>query len=262
MQAEIRLMVRLMKKICAFFAISLLAIGLLMLPVLGDVTPPPTLTITVLDGSNYTPVVGAEVRIIGPQNSTIITAYDGTAVFRDIPVGRYLMLLGGNYPMASPQIVQVRQNTSLTILYGHTKAYFTYGPGQPLVNETIRFDAAQSSSTGIITNYDWNFGDNTYGTNLTVSHAYTAPGQYRVSLTVTSTVGASTYTQSVRVMAEPQNNAVYLIILPLALPFILAFFLLRRRHYCIIIQARIPPSRTHPHCPGNGECDNCKVTPC
>lgn len=58
---------------------------------------------------------------------------------------------------------------------------------------SVAFSAACSSvPTGqTITDYKWNFGDNTTGTGQSPSHTYTAPGHYTVTLTITSTSGLS-----------------------------------------------------------------------
>ena len=65
-------------------------------------------------------------------------------------------------------------------------------------NRTVSFDA--SSSTDIdssITNYQWNFGDGTTGSNAFASHTYKRNGTYTVTLTITDSFGASTTTSRV-----------------------------------------------------------------
>jgi PKD repeat protein len=59
-------------------------------------------------------------------------------------------------------------------------------PYQGNVNSQILFDGSKShDSDGNITKWTWTFGDNTNGTGKTVRHAYTKPGTYTVTLTVT-----------------------------------------------------------------------------
>ena len=53
-----------------------------------------------------------------------------------------------------------------------------------------------SVSTGVITEYLWDFGDATTSTELAPRHQYSSAGTYTVSLTVTSPVGADTITRT------------------------------------------------------------------
>ncbi len=65
--------------------------------------------------------------------------------------------------------------------------------GKFLVGKSYLFDAAKSNSpNGKITQYSWNFGDNS-GTQKVrnISHAFQANGTYEITLTVTDEAGAS-----------------------------------------------------------------------
>ena len=42
---------------------------------------------------------------------------------------------------------------------------------------------------GVVTSYEWSFGDNEYGAGPTASHTYAAPGSYAVTLIVTDDTG-------------------------------------------------------------------------
>jgi PKD repeat protein len=65
-------------------------------------------------------------------------------------------------------------------------ANFTYAPQNPVINQTITFDASNSYDDGNITSYKWNFGDETNGTGDTTSHSYSSAGNYgRVPLSST-----------------------------------------------------------------------------
>jgi PKD repeat protein len=58
----------------------------------------------------------------------------------------------------------------------------------------VTFDASGSHDTnqgGTITSYSWDFGDGSGDSGVTVSHAYTSPGTYSVTLTVTNSLGYS-----------------------------------------------------------------------
>jgi parallel beta-helix repeat protein len=70
-------------------------------------------------------------------------------------------------------------------------ASFTYSPLNPVANETITFNASNSSdSDGFIVNYEWGFGDELNKTGEAVTHAYASPGNYNVILSVTDNDGA------------------------------------------------------------------------
>ncbi|MGH7595302.1 MAG: YCF48-related protein, partial [bacterium] len=63
---------------------------------------------------------------------------------------------------------------------------------QAKVNEPITFDASQSfDPDGQITEYLWNFGDNTTSNQKVATHAYAQAGNYLVQLTVTDDMGAT-----------------------------------------------------------------------
>jgi len=60
------------------------------------------------------------------------------------------------------------------------------------IGETVNFDGSASSDTdGAIVSYSWNFGDGGTAEGASVSHVYTAAGDYTVTLTVTDNSGAS-----------------------------------------------------------------------
>jgi len=72
---------------------------------------------------------------------------------------------------------------------------FTYSPLEPLVNETINFDATTSQPNGgSITDYSWNFGDGQTGAESTATHLYSATGTFTVTLTVTDDEGLTNST--------------------------------------------------------------------
>ena len=53
----------------------------------------------------------------------------------------------------------------------------------------VSFDGSTSTDNGIITGYNWDFGDGTTGTGVTSTHRYAAAGTYTVSLRVTDDDG-------------------------------------------------------------------------
>ena len=62
-----------------------------------------------------------------------------------------------------------------------------------VANVSMTFDA--SSSTGFISTYKWDFGDNSTLTGQKVSHTYTTDGTYTVKLTVTTESGLTSSAQ-------------------------------------------------------------------
>jgi PKD repeat protein len=72
-------------------------------------------------------------------------------------------------------------------------AIFSFAPQQPLVNQTVSFDASTSyDPDGTILSYQWSFGDGTPNVTTadkTATHAYSTVGNYTVALTVTDNAG-------------------------------------------------------------------------
>ena len=71
-------------------------------------------------------------------------------------------------------------------------ASFTYSPLNPIVNQSITFNASSSwtfDPDAAIISYEWVFGDGTGGTGKIVNHTYPSPGNYVVSLKVTDSDG-------------------------------------------------------------------------
>lgn len=83
-------------------------------------------------------------------------------------------------------------SVSLPITVGgqRPEASFTYSPSSPVQNENVNFDGSGSSdSDGYIVGYSWNFDDWNTDSGATVPHAYSLPGSYSVTLTVTDNSG-------------------------------------------------------------------------
>ena len=87
------------------------------------------------------------------------------------------------------------------------------GPDRPIaVGEIAHLDAGGSSDAdGAILNWSWDFGDGAKGEGQTAQYAWTAPGVYPVTLTVTdnSATGSATASTSfeVTVSAAPVADA-------------------------------------------------------
>ncbi len=86
-------------------------------------------------------------------------------------------------------------------------ANFTYSPPNPVVSQSVTFDASSSyDPDGTIVSYEWKFGDgNISNTTIpTITHSYQLAGNYNVTLTVTDNASAKSSTS--KVVAVPPSN--------------------------------------------------------
>lgn len=90
-------------------------------------------------------------------------------------------------------------------------ADFNATPLSACTNEGINFNSLSSTNGGAaITNYAWDFGDGFAGNGETVSHSYTTPGTYTVTLVVTNANGlADAEIKSNYITIQPSPNASY-----------------------------------------------------
>jgi len=109
-------------------------------------------------------------------------------VEKDLP-GVGAGIVGGQTPAAGSQGTT---QTVVTITVGNggtsdlpPKAAFSATPETAMVGQPVAFDATGSSDNSAITVYFWEFGDSTDSEGKTVTHAFTAPGTYEVTLWVT-----------------------------------------------------------------------------
>jgi PKD repeat protein len=82
------------------------------------------------------------------------------------------------------------------------EASFVYYPEDPVINQTISFNASNSTD-GEIERYDWDFGDETAGTGQVVTHSYSSAGDYAVKLIVTDDEGATNSTTEIILIGIP-----------------------------------------------------------
>jgi PKD repeat protein len=108
-------------------------------------------------------------------------------------------------------------------------ASFTYSPLNPLVNETISFDASCcTDSDGTIVSYSWDFGDALTSTSQNPTHVYVKEGIYSVTLTITGNDGLTdTATASIGEIVIPEFTLWN--ILPLFLPIISTALIFRSK---------------------------------
>jgi parallel beta-helix repeat protein len=83
----------------------------------------------------------------------------------------------------------------------HPEANFTFNPSLPEVGETVNFIDKSFDPDGYIVSWFWDFGDGTTSNARNTTHAYSSPGNYTVSLTVTDDKGVmNTTTKLIRVI--------------------------------------------------------------
>lgn len=80
-------------------------------------------------------------------------------------------------------------------------ASFVSSAIDPVVSGEVTFDASESyDPDGEIVSYEWNFGDGNTSTDEIVTHAYSVPGEYLVSLVVVDNDGVvSTHSRTIQV---------------------------------------------------------------
>jgi len=83
------------------------------------------------------------------------------------------------------------------------QALFTFSPQNPRSGEAVLFDAADSlDADGRITQYNWDFGDGTTASGVSVIHSYVLDGVYTVTLTVLDDRNAAGRTSKTIVVGE------------------------------------------------------------
>jgi len=100
-----------------------------------------------------------------------------------------------------------------------------------IADETVVFDATQSSDYGFITSYLWSFGDGANGTGAVVSHIYAKSGTYMVSLQVINNENLSSSTTLTIIVQNPPEGipiALKILFLLIACSLIGLFILLVR----------------------------------
>ena len=202
-----------------------------------------SLTVEVRNEFTDGPISAATVTLTGPVTMSGVTDSSGRAVFGDLPSGRYdLVVSVQDFPNLASHKIEVNGDTTTYVLFGFTKAYFTYSPVQPVVNEEVIFDGTLSTSSADIIEFKWDFGDGKTASGSISSHVYSQTGSYTVLLTVNSPVGTSTYTQQITVAKTALNLPFWpwiLLLIPLIL-IPLLWLLLARRRYSVVIKARVP----------------------
>ena len=99
-------------------------------------------------------------------------------------------------------------------------ASFTFSPAMAIsIGQAVSFDASASSDPdGSIARYEWDFGDGTTASGVTVSHTYIRAGNYVVTLTVTDNQGAANSVSRTVTVSEAVVTATRIISTPAVLP--------------------------------------------
>ncbi len=93
-----------------------------------------------------------------------------------------------------------QQITISTTLPGGS-ASFVFSPTDPLIEDTVFFNASSSTVTG--GTFSWDFGDGDRGSGVTPTHVYHLARTYTVTLTVTNAGGQSQTTSKTVTVANP-----------------------------------------------------------
>lgn len=150
----------------------------------------------------------ATIGLVAPPAPATQFAIDPVVTVRAIP-------LGTNFGNATAHSVDLRLIAPVGTPPGSQVPVAVIVANPPVAdfNQTIRFDASLSTDEGLACGnrcqYIWQFGDNTEVVRgITVDHAFTLPGTYTVTLTVTdNTGGVDTATVSVQIMGPAAPTA-------------------------------------------------------
>ena len=156
-----------------------------------------TCSVAVADGKVF---VGTPGTYFGYAGTYALDAFTGNVIW-SYPEG-------GSSPAVANGMVFTIGGGKVYAFGGKTVPvpFFTHSPQNPVVNQTITFDASDSTAIdGNITNYEWNFGDGniTNTTEHAITHIYVSAGTYIINLTVTDDDGATNSTRVTIIVHSP-----------------------------------------------------------
>jgi PKD repeat protein len=94
-------------------------------------------------------------------------------------------------------------------------AEFTFNPGAPADHENVVFDGSPSTSTsGTIVEWNWNFGDGARASGMFVTHSFSKPGTFNVTLTAVDSIGASNAVSHAVVVGQGANPSASFVMSP------------------------------------------------
>ena len=163
--------------------------------------------------SARTVVTGQDGRALATYTAPIGGSVDGQAVVEIL-----VTPVGNNYASALPRTLAIRLvPRGIVIPPQLFSAGFRFTPTTPIAFQDVLFQTdclAQSDTNCVrdpgaqVVGATWDFGDGSDDTGLVVTHAYSAPGTYTVSLTLVDAFGRTvTAARSVQVLAGGTPNA-------------------------------------------------------
>jgi serine protease len=168
----------------------------------GPVDNPPTVSITSpLNGATVSGLVSIEASATDDVGVVRVDFYVDATLIGTATTSPYgvswdsTTVADGTYTLTATAIDTTSQSASdsVSVLVDNVNdpPVANAGPDQSAyVGELVNFDGSGSSDPdGTIVAYDWDFGDSTSASGITVGHAYTAAGIYTVTLVVTDNGG-------------------------------------------------------------------------
>lgn len=108
-----------------------------------------------------------------------------TALLEDVDViNEYVPYLTGDAPLAHNSVLTVSP-----CALGSPIANVDASPMSGAAPLTVAFDGSKSTDGKPITSYSWNFGDGTSASGKLLTHAYTKPGAFNATLTISDDAG-------------------------------------------------------------------------
>ena len=161
------------------------------------------------DGQTFAIVIGASNAIPFPAGTDVDAAVPNRSFYLNPNTNQYVNL--NTIPGFQNAAFMIRARGTKSGLPNQPPiARGTISKSQATVNETISFDASQSSDPdGQITQYRWEFGDGSSSNQSVTTHAYSQPGTYTVRITVTDNQGATGQAQGqVTVTGQPNQSPI------------------------------------------------------
>jgi PKD repeat protein len=139
---------------------------------------------------------------------------DGNVTTTPNPIITHLYASPGTYNVTLTVGNSVNSTGSIWMLVDVLQlpnATFVYLPTMPNAGATVTFDASDSTSSGTIVSYVWNFGDSNVTTtsNPMTTHAYSKGGTYNVTLTITDSDDLKDSTSQILIVySEPESQVI------------------------------------------------------